>query len=379
MNVDESWGYLSPTKIVFGLHSFDQIKRYVLNLNIKQNVLLVTGKESMRRLGYVDRLKRSLFDRSIYHFDRICQNPTQEDILEGLRFVGNTNIELVIALGGGSALDAGKSLAVLLKNPGSIEGYLQGNVNFSHKSLPVIAVPTTAGTASEVTCWATIWDMKEKKKYSLVHESMFPEYAIIDPNLTICMPPFLTACTGMDALTHAIESCWSRNSQPISDVFALRAIRLVRKNIKKAYDDPENLTARKNMALASLFAGLAFNNTKTAACHSLSYPMTMLFNIPHGLAVSITIKEVIKENYRASPEKVQQIIEEFGASSVDEFNEILVDLMKSIGLPVRLRDLSLNEENIDQIIEAGINPDRMKNNPADLSKVDIRKILMNTL
>jgi alcohol dehydrogenase len=379
MNIDESWKYLSPTKIVFGLHSFDLIKKYVLGLNIKQNVLLVTGKESMKKFGYVDRLRRILFDRSIYHYDQIPPNPTQENISEALRFVGNTNIELVIALGGGSVIDAGKTLAVLLKNPGSIEEYLQGKTHFSRRGLPFIAVPTTAGTASEVTCWATLWDMQNKKKYSLSHEWMFPQYAIIDPCLTVHMSTFLTACTGMDALTHAIESCWSRSSQPISDVFALRAIHLVRKNIKKACEEPDNLTARRNMSLASLFAGLAFNNTKTAACHSLSYPMTMLFNIPHGLAVSITIKEVIKYNYKASPEKVQQIIEEFGVSTLDEFNEGIVDLMKSIELPIRLRDLNLNEKNIDQIMESGINPERLKNNLAELSKKDIRTILMNSL
>ena len=270
-------------------------------------------------------------------------------------------------------------MAILLKNPGTLDEYLKGKRKIMHRGIPLIAIPTTAGTASEVTSWATIWDMEKKNKYSLAHKWMFPEYAIVDPALTVSMSPSLTAMTGMDALTHAIESCWSINSQPISDVFALRAIRLIRNNIQKACDEPGDMTARTNMALASLFAGLAFNNTKTAACHSLSYPMTFHFGIPHGLAVSITLKEVIKYNDRIVPEKVKQIVEEFGESSVEGFIKAIGELMVSIGLPTKLRDLKLREEDLNVLIKDSINPERMKNNPANLTEVDIRTILKNVL
>lgn len=132
------------------------------------------------------------------------------------------------------------------------------------------------------------------------------------------------------------------------------------------------------MSLASLLAGLAFNNTKTAACHSLSYPMTLNFGVPHGLAVSITIKEVIKYNYRVLPKKVMQIVEEFGCSSVEEFSESLSEMMVSLGLPIRLRDLGLKEKDIELLLNEGIHPDRMGNNPANLSENDIRTILTNS-
>ena len=379
MSPEESWKYLSPTKIVFGQNSFNRLKRYLLDLNIKQNILLVTGQNFIKKYGFLGQLRRMLYDKSIYHFDQVSPNPTQEDILKGIQFVGNTEIELVIALGGGSVLDAGKTLAILLKNPGSLDEYLKGERKITNRGIPVIAIPTTAGTASEVTSWATIWDMEQKRKYSLSHQWMFPEYAIVDPALTVPMPPSLTAMTGLDALTHAIESCWSISAQPISDVFALRAIRLVRNNIQKACDEPKNMIARTNMALASLFAGLAFNNTRTAACHSLSYPMTFHFDIPHGLAVSITLKEVIKYNHRIVPEKVEQIVEEFGESSVEGFIKAIGELMVSIGRPTKLRDLKLREEDLNVLIKDSINPERMKNNPANLTEVDIRTILKNVL
>jgi alcohol dehydrogenase len=378
MTMDENWKYLSPTKIVFGLNSFEAIKKYVLAQNVHQKILLVTGKSSMIKHGYVDKIKRLLYDRSIYHFGEVSPNPTRENINEGLKLVGGKNVELVIAMGGGSALDVGKTLAILLNNPGQLNDYLDGKITFEKKGVPFIAIPTTSGTASEVTCWATLWDRESKSKQSLAHSSMFPDYALIDPMLTVHMPPRLTALTGMDALTHAIEACWSQNSQPVSDVFALRAIRLIYKNIKLAYDEPNNFQARSNMSLASLFAGLAFNNTKTAACHSISYPMTANFDIPHGLAVSITIKEVIKFNAKVVPQKINQIIEEWDAASLDEFIEKLVELMHSINLPTRLRDLDLEEKDIETILEDSIYPERMKNNPAQLNKNDIRTILANT-
>lgn len=378
MPLDQTWNYLSPAKIVFGQNSFQTLKKIVLNQNITKNILLVTGQVNMKKYGYVDQIYKMLYNWSVYHFDAISPDPTPEVIQEGMKFIEPRKIELIIALGGGSVLDAGKVFSTLLKNRGSLSEYLEGNRNIENPGVPIIAIPTTAGTASEVTCWATIWNKKKKKKYSLAHQWMFPDYALVDPTLTVNMPPQLTAVTGMDALTHAIEAAWSRNAQPISDVFALRAIKLNRQNLKRAYDHPKDLEARTNMALASLLAGLAFNNTKTAACHSLSYPMTVNFGIPHGLAVSITIKEVIKYNYRAIPKKVMQIVEEFGCSSVDEFCESLSELMVSLGLPIRLRDLNLKEKDIELLLNEGTHSDRMGNNPVNLSSEDIRTILTNS-
>ena len=377
MRLDETWKYLSPTKIVFGVNAFESLKKYVLELNIPKKILLVTGLSSMNRFGYIDLCRRMLYDKSLYIYDQIKPNPTVKDLQKAIQFLKNSEVELVISLGGGSVLDAGKILAAMATNHEPLEDYLAGKKSLENKPLPFIAIPTTSGTASEVTCWATLWDMKHKKKFSLSHPWMFPDYAIIDPRLTVHMPPKITAITGMDALTHAIESCWSKSSQPISDAFALHAIRLIRKNIANAHNQPENLEARTNMSLASLFAGLAFNNTKTAACHSISYPMTIHFDIPHGLAVSITLKEVIQFNNQAIPQKVRQIVEAFDSDSLDSFIEDMPKLMQSIGLPLQLRDLGLKESDLETIIRESVNPDRMKNNPVELGHKDIRQVLTN--
>jgi alcohol dehydrogenase len=379
MSLDQTWNYLSPTKIFFGQNSFQSLKKIVLSLNVAKNILLITGQSSMKKFGYVDQVNKMLYNWSVYHFDGVPPDPTPEAINDAINFARPRKIELVIAMGGGSALDVGKVLAILLKNNGTVEEYLEREREIENPGVPLIAIPSTSGTASEVTCWATVWAKKKdkKKKYSLTHQWMFPDFCIVDPVLTVSMPPQLTAYTGMDALTHAIEAAWSKNSQPISDVFALRAIRLNRQNLKRAYDFPEDLEARTNMALASLLAGLAFNNTKTAACHSLSYPMTLNFGIPHGLAVSITIKEVVKYNYQALPKKVMQIVEEFGCSTVEEFSKALSELMVSLGLSIRLRDLNLKEKDLEFLLNEGINNDQMGNNMTTLSRDDIRTILKN--
>jgi alcohol dehydrogenase len=380
MSLDQTWNYLSPTKIIFGQNSFQSLKKIVLNQNVAKNILLVTGQSSMKKFGYVDQVNKMLYNWSIYHFDRVPPDPTPEAVNDALNFARPRKIELVIAMGGGSALDVGKVLAILLNNNGTLKDYLEGEKSIENPGVPLIAIPSTSGTASEVTCWSTIWEKEKtkKKKHSLSHQWMFPNFSIVDPILAVSMSPQLTAYTGMDALTHAIEAAWSKNAQPISDVFALRAIKLNRQNLKRAYDYPEDLEGRTNMALASLLAGLAFNNTKTAACHSLSYPMTLNFGIPHGLAVSITIKEVIKYNFRALPKKVMQIVEEFGCSTVEEFSAVLSELMVSLGLPIRLRDLNLKEKDIELLLNEGINPDRMGNNPTNFSREDIRAILINS-
>ena len=165
MPLDQTWNYLSPAKIVFGQNSFQTLKKIVLSQNITKNILLVTGQINMKKYGYVDQIYKMLYNWSVYHFDAVSPDPTPEVIQEGMKFIEPRKIELIIALGGGSVLDVGKVLSTLLKNKGSLSEYLEGNKNLENPGVPIIAIPTTAGTASEVTCWATIWNKKKKKNY----------------------------------------------------------------------------------------------------------------------------------------------------------------------------------------------------------------------
>ena len=182
--MDLTWKYLSPAKIVFGQNAFQKLKKIVLSLDVKKNILLVTGRSSMKRFGFVDQVNKMLYNWSIYHFDDVSSNPTLESVLEGLKFGACRKIDLVIGMGGGSALDVGKILAILLKNPGSPEDYLEGNFKIENPGIPFIAIPSTAGTASEVTCWSTIWNFEKKKNRCCVGFEKCPS---INPFISICM------------------------------------------------------------------------------------------------------------------------------------------------------------------------------------------------
>ena len=194
-------------------------------------------------------------------------------------------------MGGGSVLDIGKSVSIFSTNKGNIEDYLFKKISFRKKGIPLILIPTTAGTGSEATHFAVIF--KEKTKYSLADEKFIQgDYIIVDPELTYSLPKRVTAYTGMDAFCQGVESFWNINSTDESKEYAKKAIKLIMNNIEKAVNSPDE-ESRYNMAIAANYAGKAINITKTTATHAISYPITSYFNVPHGLAVALTISSMI--------------------------------------------------------------------------------------
>lgn len=373
------WNHYLPTRIFFGNGILDNLLDYMKLLNPGKHILLITGRKSMRRLGYTDKVVQLLRDYRIYIFDRVDPNPDVQVVKDAVRYAKENNIALVISLGGGSTIDVGKSVAILCNNSECLEEYLSGNKAVEHKGVNFIAIPTTAGTGSEVTRWATIWDRRTKEKNSLEHAFMYPEMVLIDPTITLHLGQYTTAVTGLDALSHAIEALWSKNAQPISEIFAKEAITLIFENLENAYQNPEELRFRENMSRASLFAGMAFSNTKTTACHSISYPMTSHFNVPHGLACAITLPSFLEFNSAVVRGKALIIAQLTGAKSIPEGAENIRRLMKKIGLPVTLGELGISEKDIEVIVENGFTPDRMKHNPRAVSRNDLYEMLRNLL
>jgi phosphonate metabolism-associated iron-containing alcohol dehydrogenase len=340
-------------------------------------ILLVTGHEAMRKHGHIDRIKALLGQRNFLVYDQVFPNPDFSVAQEGVDLAGRKHIDIVIGLGGGSCIDIGKTIAFVSMQGSSVvdcldPSYLRAKTRMA---LPFIAIPTTAGTGSEVTRWATIWDRTRKRKESLEHEFLYPEYALIDPLLTLTTPRYLTAITGLDALCHAVESFWSKNSQPISDTFAIEAMKLIIKNIVRTANSPEDIHARKSMALGSLFAGLAFSNTKTTACHSISYPMTAHFNVPHGLACTITLPLLLQFNSLSMNEKVKVIQALFGGNSIVEASENIKNIMIQLDLPTTLSDLNITKDDIEIILNEGFTSSRMKGNPRQIERDDLNDIL----
>ncbi len=287
-------------------------------------------------------------------FAELAGEPYLSDVEKGLAQLKATDCDMVVAVGGGSSIDTSKGIAVLATNPVPFDR-LPGAI--TTKKLPVVAVATTAGTGSEATRVMVITDPVTKVKMNPGSPMILPEVAVVDPALMVGMPPAITASTGMDALTHAIEAYVSRRAQPMSDCFALKAISLVAEWLPVAWADGANLEARSNMAVASLMAGMAFSNASTNLVHAMARPLGVYFNVPHGLANAVLLKECMEFSLPGSPKKFAHIASAMGkdvahlrpldaaARSVEAVSE----LCKIIGIP-RLSQVGVSPDALRKVV-----------------------------
>ena len=277
-----------PTQIVYGKDSTSQIGEIAVKLGIKKGQI-VTDKGVVKS-GVMAKVTASLADAGVDYsvFDEVEPNPTIRTVDRAAEQYAKEGCNGVIALGGGSPLDAGKAVGVLATNPGSAVNYL-GVDKAKNPSAPVIAIPTTAGTAAEITDVAVLSDPEKKAKIGMRSASVAPRYAILDPVLTIDLPPIPTRDSGLDALTHAVEAYISINSWAASDALALRAIELIGKYLRRAVHNGKDLEARDGMLTASLLAGMAFHNTKLCLVHAITGPLGGAYNLPHGAINAIIL------------------------------------------------------------------------------------------
>ncbi|MFX1279856.1 MAG: phosphonoacetaldehyde reductase [Promethearchaeota archaeon] len=369
-----------------GVGSIQNLQRILKSINSKR-VFFITGNSSLEKPN-IKKVKSIIRKEcEIYHFDEISSIPSIEGVKIALNSFRKSNSDVIVAMGGGSVLDIGKSVSIFSTNKGNIEDYLFKKISFRKKGIPLILIPSTAGTGSEATHFAVIF--KEKTKYSLADEKfMRADYIIVDPELTYSLPKRITAYTGMDAFCQGIESFWNINSTDESKEYAKKAIRLIMNNIEKAVNSPDE-ESRYNMAIGANYAGKAINITKTTAAHAISYPITSYFNVPHGLAVALTISSMIffnagvNKNDVLDPrglEYVKKIMDEvkllIGARTFIEAQEIVNNLIKKIGLELKLSELGISSQSdLEIIVKNGFNPERVKNNPRLLTEPQLREIL----
>jgi alcohol dehydrogenase len=284
------WKFENPVKICFGNGAFDSVSDIING----RSFCLVTYNEP-----YFDALSNRLIEKAgepASIVNNITPNPDFNTLTETCRLFADSVSDdmVIIALGGGSVIDAAKVLAASNNGFAPVREYLQtGEGENQLGAYPIIAIPTTAGTGSEVTKWATVWDTESQKKHSLSLDTLYPEQAIVDPELMLGLPKELTISTGLDALSHALESIWNRNSNPVSANHAVFAATEIMLALPGLMNDLQNLELRSRVARASLFAGLAFSNTRTALAHSVSYPITLKYKVPHGLACSFSLPMVL--------------------------------------------------------------------------------------
>jgi len=381
--------YYNPVEILFGINSLKNISELAVKIASNKKILIVTDKNLLNILNISKKVNEYLEKDgfSVDIFEKEGYFSSIEIIDNGADLVRNKDYGLIIGIGGGSAMDTAKCMAILGNNPGSINNYLKEGKNLEKYGIPLIEVPTTSGTGSEVTRWATVWDLGQKqKKYSLSDLKMYAKGAIVDPTLVKSLPKKMSVITGLDALSQAFEAYWSKNHNIISDIYALQAIPLIFSNLQKIFDNPSDVETRKNLAFGSLISGLAFSNTKTTAVHSVSYPITLHFNVPHGLACALTLSQFLlfnsektADNIDEAPERLQKISEAIGTDSPEKAAQIITELMKNLNLPTKLNEVGIDKNGIELIIKEGFTPDRVKHNPRKLTEEKLREILHKLL
>jgi alcohol dehydrogenase class IV len=317
-------------------------------------------------------------------------DPTIEAVDTVTEVLKNSGCDIVVSVGGGSPIDLAKAITVLQTNEGSARDYMfGGSKTVTNKSIPHIAIPTTAGTGSEVTGATVITDTQNNIKLSITHDYVIPTAAIIDPALHIGMPKMITASTGLDALTHAIESYVSLNAEPISDAMGIQAIRLIGANLRKVVTDPANIEARSNMAIASTIASVAFMNGGLGVIHGIAQSMGGLHHTPHGIANGLLLPYAMHRNYVGNLEKFKNIAVALG-ENVDGLSDkdaayksvsSVFDLQEFVGVPLTLGELQnkVEEKDFGPIIDGTMAYRMLAINPVKLTEQDVRGILEHAL
>lgn len=350
----------NPVETYFGCSSFNQIDALTQN----KSVVIVTFPQA-HELGLIEKAQQLLGDRIIHIIDSVQPNPDVAELNEIYNKFWHeyAHCDVVVALGGGSTIDTAKALIVgtETKKFDQLLALLATGQNFEPAKIKsLIAVPTTAGTGSEVTPWATIWDSAQQKKYSLHLPCTWPTAAIIDPELMLTLPAEITISTGLDALSHALESIWNINANPISDTFAVSAIQEILTCLPQLSENLNDLELRSKMALAALKAGMAFSNTKTALAHSISYEMTLHYGIAHGIACSFTLPMVLGMAWGKNPQCDQTLQQVFG-SDVVLAQQKLTQFLSGLGIKTEFQDYGLSTEQADQMVLFAMQGARGKN------------------
>ncbi len=352
-----NWQFSHPVRVMSG-----RLEK-LLEVIDAEKVLLVTTAGFSRR-GVSDRIIRALGNNRVRIYDEVSPNPDLADLDTAINRLKSDRFDAVLAVGGGSVIDAAKVIAAGINMPGEnpLTKTLIEKIQIeSHGRTPVYAVPTTAGTGSEVTQFATVWNRADGRKYSLEGENIFPAMAFLDPELTLTLPADETLFTGLDVISHALESIWNRNLNPCSLMYAETALGYAGRHFHGVLRSPDNILDRAGMQLASLFAGYAISVTRTALAHAISYPLTARCNMPHGLACSFTLAAIGELYLSASDAPARQ------KSLVAEALSVLAGL----DLKSRLATYASHEKIISLLPEM-FNPSRAGNFalPADATTVE---------
>ena len=372
-------------KEFIGIGSINSIKEIIEETHAKK-IFLVTGKQSYISCNAKSWIDEILNNRYVKQFNQFEVNPKLNDVYTGIGLLNNTKFDLVIAVGGGSVIDMAKLINILaVQKDNDLEKYINDNALITENGLPLVAIPTTAGTGSEATHFSVVYI--DNIKYSLAHYFMLPNYAIINAELSCNLPSHIVAASGMDALSQAVESYWSVKSTEKSKIFASESIVLILEVLQDAVKGDKQ--ARIIMSKAANLAGKAINITTTTAPHAISYPITTYFQLQHGHAVALTLGHFFEINYNFQDidivdprgsnylkNTMEQLYTMFGVKSALECKNRWHYLMDKIGLESKPKNVGISSKyKIDKIID-NVNLQRLNNNPVRVSKSTLKEIFL---
>ncbi|SPA37002.1 1,3-propanediol dehydrogenase [Cupriavidus taiwanensis] len=375
--------YFFPTTLKFGNGLANRAGELLKPLF--RGKLLVVTDEGLIKSGVLEGFFASLSTADVAYdvFSGVEANPSTTVLERAVAFLKDHDCTAVIGVGGGSSIDTAKGVAAMATNAGTILDY-EGYDRIPNAPLPIFAIPTTSGTGSECTA-STVFTNKETLfKTVIISPRLFPQLAILDAELTLKLPPAITAATGMDALTHAIESYVSKQANPVSQALALGAVRLIGRSLRKAYYVGSDLAAREDMLLGSFLAGVAFSQSKLGNVHAISHTMGGVFNIAHGIANAALLPYVIAFNLPACPERYRDIAEALGAEVAGVDAEAaarrlvaqIVELNRALGIPSNIRELGVDLEHLPQMVADSMRSGNVLVNPRLTTAGDIERIIL---
>ena len=372
--------FVAP-EFIFGVGARHRVGFYARNM-MARRALIVTD-EGVAGTGWLGELQTDLRNVGVDFvvFKGLTPNPKDHEVMAGARFYAQERCDVIIALGGGSVIDCAKAIGVVHTNGRDVLDF-EGVDQIAMPGPPLICIPTTAGTAADISQFCIVVNSSERYKMAIISKTVVPDVALVDPETTLTMDPYLTACTGMDTLTHAIEAYVSTAASPVVDVQALASIRLVADNLERAVAMPDNLAARENMMLASLQAGLAFSNASLGAVHAMAHSAGGFLDLPHGECNAILLEHVVRFNINAAPERFRTIAETFGIDSrgmtdhtvAVQLTDRLASLRRRIGIGDGLAARGVRTTDIPSLVQHAIADACLVTNPRRVEAGDAKVI-----
>jgi alcohol dehydrogenase class IV len=380
--METPYSLLCASRIIGGANSIESIKEVVADF-AASNVLIISDK-GVANAGLIDRPK-SLLEAQGVTVTVLDNTPPEPDVHQVNSIVAAAKqqpCDLVIGIGGGSAMDVAKLVAVLLKSSQTLQQLLN-KAPITQRGVPTLMIPTTAGTGSEATPNSIVLVPEDEIKVGIVSPKLIPDCIILDPVMTVGLPPAITAATGMDALTHAIECYTSKKGNPFSELLALKAITLLARSIRRAYNNGQDLEARHDMLLGALYGGMSIATSCTTAVHALAYPLGGKYRIPHGISNAILLPYVMQFNQQDNAEKFRDMAQAMGLEisglsaqqAADAMIASLYALNRDLGIPSDLKRWNITAADLDLLVEGAAGVTRLlDNNPRPMNKTDIRAI-----